>query len=51
MGGRKGEDLEGVRERDERDHTGTPDPGRKAPVTNGEGTGAEGVTGSNYEVR
>jgi len=28
-----------------------PGPGRKAPVTNGEGTGAEGVTGSNHEVR
>ena len=51
MGGRKGEVPEGVRERDERDHTGTPDPGRKAPVTNGEETGAEGVSDSNHEVR
>ena len=51
MGGGKGEDPEGVRERDERDRTGTPGPGRKAPVTNGEETSAEGVTGSNHEVR
>ena len=51
MGGGKGEDLKGVRECDKRDRTGTTGPGRKAPVTNGEGTGAEGVTGSNYEVR
>ena len=51
MGGRKGEVLEGVREHDERDRTGTPGPGRKALVTNEKEIGAERVSNSNHEVR
>ena len=51
MRDRKEEVPEGVRKYDEQDRTGTPDPGRKAPVTNGKETGAERVSDSNHKVR